>query len=85
MLADVRDKLVKSIDILLDINKVSNELINSFDPYMVTDSGKVLKFRIHDPESNMKLNLFSRNKQVELSDDFINYLQNNPGFEFRLA
>ena len=33
----------------------------------------------------MKLNLFSRNKQVQLSDDFINYLKNNPGFEFRLA
>jgi len=85
MLADVRDKLVKSIDIFLDINQVSDALINSFEPYTVNESGKVLKFRIHDPESNMKLNLFSRNKQVQLSDDFINYLKNNPGFEFRLA
>ena len=48
MLADVREKLVKSIDILLDINKVSDELINSFEPYTVNESGKVLKFRIHD-------------------------------------
>ena len=85
MLADVRDKLVKSVDILLDINQVSDELINSFEPYTVNESGKLLKFRIHDPESNMNLNLFSRNKQVQLSDDFINYLKNNPGFEFRLA
>ena len=85
MLADVRDKLVKSIDIFLDINQVSNALINSFEPYTVNESGKVLKFRIHDPESNMKLNLFSRNKQVQLTDEFINYLQNSPGFEFRLA
>ena len=85
MLADVRDKLVKSIDISLNINQVSDELINSFEPYTVNESGKVLKFRIHDPESNMKLNLFSRNKQVQLSDEFINYLKNNPGFEFRLA
>ena len=85
MLADVRDKLVKSIDISLNINQVSDELINSFEHYTVNESGKVLKFRIHDPESNMKLNLFSRNKQVQLSDEFINYLKNNPGFEFRLA
>lgn len=85
MLADVRDKLVKSIDISLNINQVSDELINSFEPYTVNESGKVLKFHIHDPESNMKLNLFSRNKQVQLSDEFINYLKNNPGFEFRLA
>jgi DNA polymerase-3 subunit alpha len=85
MLADVRDKLVKSINISLDINRLSNELIDSFEPYTVNDSGKMLKFHIHDPESNMKLNLFSRNKQVQLTDEFINYLQNSPGFEFRLA
>lgn len=85
MLADVRDKLVKSVDILLDINRVSNELITSFEPYTVNESGKVLKFQIRDEESNMNLNLFSRNKQVRLTDEFIDYLKNNPDFEFRLA
>ena len=85
MLADVREKLVKSVDILLDINRVSNELISSFEPYTVNESGKVLKFQIRDDESNMNLNLFSRNKQVRLTDEFIDYLKNNPDFEFRLA
>ena len=85
MLADVREKLVKSVDILLDINRVSSELISSIEPYTVKESGKTLKFQIRDDESNMNLNLFSRNKQVRLTDDFIDYLQNNPDFEFRLA
>lgn len=85
MLADIRDKLVKSIDISLNVNEVSDELIESFERYTVNTNGKILKFRIHDPESNMKLNLFSRNKHVELSDEFIDYLKNNPKFEFRLA
>ncbi len=85
MLADVREKLVKSVNISLDINRLSDELIDSFDQFTVNDSGKILKFQIHDPESNIKLNLFSRNKQVELTDEFINYLQDSPGFEFRLA
>ncbi len=85
MLADVREKLVKSIDVSLNINQVSSELIDSFERYTVNESGKVLKFKIHDPETNMKLNLFSRNKQVLLSDEFINFLQDNPSFEFRLA
>ena len=85
MLADVRDKLVKSVDILLDINHISNELISSFESYTVNESGKTLKFQIRDEESNMNLNLFSRNKQVRLTPEFIDYLQNNPDIEFRLA
>ncbi|MDF1574547.1 MAG: DNA polymerase III subunit alpha [Bacteroidales bacterium] len=85
MLADVRDKLVKSVDISLDINQITDELIDSFERYTVNEKGKILKFRIFDPESNMHLNLFSRNKQVQLNDEFVNYLKENPGFEFRLA
>ncbi len=85
MLADVREKLVKSVDISLNINQISEELIESFERHTVNERGKILKFQIHDPESNMKLNLFSRNRQVQLNDEFINYLKDNPGFEFRLA
>jgi len=85
MLADIREKLVKSVDVSLDINQVSGELIESFERYTVNESGKILKFRIYDPESNMKLNLFSRNRQVQLTDEFINFLKDNPGFEFRLG
>jgi DNA polymerase-3 subunit alpha len=85
MLADVRDKLVKSVDITLDIDKVSNELVESFERYTVNTNGKILKFRINDPESNLQLNLFSRNKHVLLTDEFVTFLRDNPRFEFRLA
>jgi DNA polymerase-3 subunit alpha len=85
MLADVRDKLVKSVDISMDIKEVSDELIESFERYTVNSNGKILKFKINDPESNLQLNLFSRNKHVQLSDEFITYLVDNPRFEFRLA
>ncbi|MCK4746084.1 MAG: DNA polymerase III subunit alpha, partial [Bacteroidales bacterium] len=85
MLADVREKLVRSLDIFLDINQISSELIDEIARYTVTENGKILKFHIRDPESNMKVNLFSRKRHVELTDEFMDYLQGNPGFEFRLA
>ena len=85
MLADIREKLVKSVDVSLNINQLKSDLIDVLEAYTVKEGGKILKFSIHDPDNNMKLNLFSRNKQVALSDEFINYLQDNPGFEFRLA
>ena len=85
MLSDVRDKLVKSVNISLDISKISQELIDEIESYTVNDKGKILKFQIHDPSSQMNLNLFSRKKQVELNDKFVDYLQNSSGFEFSLS
>jgi len=85
MLADVRDKLVKSVDISLNINNVTDDLIDSIESHTVKESGKILKFQVYDPESNVNVNLFSRNRQVMLTDDFINYLKDNPEFEFRFA
>ena len=85
MLADVRDKLVRSVDISVEINQVSRELIETFERYTVNENGKILKFRIHDPETNTKVNLFSRKKHVVLTDEFMDYLQNSTGFDFILA
>jgi len=85
MLADVREKLVRSVDITLDINQISRELISEFERYTVSENGKILKFQVVDPDSSMKVNLFSRNKKVELTDDFMDYLKNQAGFEFHLA
>jgi len=85
MLADVRDKLVKSVDVSLNINQINPIIVDKLESFTVKEGGKILKFHIHDQDSNMQLKLFSRNKQVELNDEFINYLKDNPGFEFRLA
>lgn len=85
MLADVREKMVKSVDVSLNINQLNADLIDSLEAHTVKEGGKILKFNIHDPDHQLQLNLFSRNRQVQLTDEFINYLQDNPGFEFRLA
>lgn len=85
MLADVREKLVRSVDLMMDINRISRGLIEEIEKYTVSENGKVLKFRIHDPDSQMKVNLFSRKKQVALTDDFMDFLQENAEFEFRLT
>ncbi len=85
MLADVRDKLVRSVDISLNISQITSRLIEELEHYTVNEKGKILKFLVEDPESKLKVNLFSRNKHVDLSDEFMDYLRNNPGFEFRFG
>ena len=85
MLADVREKLVRSVDLMVDINRINQGMIDKIDSYTVQDNGKVLKFHIHDPDSQMKVNLFSRKKQVALTDAFMEFLKENSDFEFRLT
>jgi DNA polymerase-3 subunit alpha len=85
MLADVREKLIRSVDLVVDINRVNRELIEEIDRFTVSENGKLLRFKIHDPESQLQVNLFSRKKQVALTDEFIDFLKDNPAFEFRLT
>lgn len=85
MLADVREKLVKSVNISMNVSRISKEFMDEIERYTVNERGKILKFSIIDPDSNTKLNLFSRKKQVLINDEFIDYLQNKSGFEFSLT
>jgi DNA polymerase-3 subunit alpha len=85
MLSDVREKLVRSVDLLLDIGNINRELMDRIDRYTVREHGKILRFKIQDPESRMKIDLFSRNKQVALTDEFMEFLKESTDFEFRLA
>ena len=85
MLSDIREKLVKSVNLIMDINRIRPELMDELERFTVQDSGKILKFQLHDPESQMKLKLFSRKKQVLLTDEFMNYLKEGRDFDFRLA
>ncbi len=85
MLADVRDKLVRSVDLSVDINRINSELIEAIDRYTVRENGKILKFHVRDQESQMNVNLFSRNKQVALTDDFLDFLKGSTEFDFRFS
>ena len=85
MLADVREKLVRSLNITLDINQITGELIEEIERHTVPENGKILKISVQDPESQMKVNLFARNRHVDLNDQFMEYLRKEAGYEFRLA
>ena len=73
------------MDITLGIDQVSGELVDELERYTVSEHGKILRFMIHDPQSNTSIRLFSRKKHVLLDDSFMDYLQNSAVFEFRFA
>ena len=85
LLSEVREKMVRAVDLSIPLSAVNEDLIAELEQHTVASKGKVLKINITDPETNLKVNLFSRNRQVELNEEFIEYLNNTPEIEFRLV
>ena len=85
LLADVLDKLVRSVDLYVDVDRLNESLIQSLEEHTVSGKGKTLKFFIRDPETNIQVRLFSRNRHVLMEEPFLEYLQSATDFEFKLS
>jgi DNA polymerase-3 subunit alpha len=85
LLSEVREKTVKAVDLSIPLSAVNEDLINELEQHTVHSRGKTLKINITDPETNLRVNLFSRNRQVDLTEEFIEYLNSVPEIEFRLV
>jgi DNA polymerase-3 subunit alpha len=85
MLADVREKMVKAVQLNIGIEKISEKLLAALEQFTVNADGKILKMRVTDSESNLTINMFSRNKQVSLTEEFLEFLENNSEINFRLV
>lgn len=85
MLANIRNEMVKSISIIVPVQLVTNDLITEIKEHTENKKGKVeLKFKIIDRTENISLELFSRNQRIDLTEEFISYLQNSREIEFKL-
>lgn len=85
MLDDVRDKMVKAVKLNIDIGRLNEKFLQELEKFTVHSEGKILKLTVSDEESNISVNLFSRNKQVDLSEEFIGFLQGLQDVEFKLV
>jgi DNA polymerase-3 subunit alpha len=85
LLNNVRDELINNIQLKLPMDELSEELIEKLKSY--TNNGKAnTNFRVTviDNTENIAVDLFSRQKRIELSDDFFNFLIQHPEIEFKL-
>lgn len=84
LLEDVR-KNIKRIVLKISIDILTDELIKELEQYVKNNTGKTsLEFLIYNPEDKIYVEMFSRSNNVYLSDDFIEYLQNNSDIEFKI-
>ena len=64
---------------------LNEQIINEIDKFSTQKQGSArLKFMVHDREDNLYIEMFSRNKRVNLSDELIKFLEAQPEIDFKL-
>ncbi len=88
MLSEVMNDLVKAIRITLPAESVNDKFIDQMLEFIVKhdkkSKAKHLRFQIVDTETNMKIDLFSRNNYIELNDYVISFLENTEEIKYSL-
>lgn len=81
LLADAKENLFKNITLSLPIENITPEFISEFSKILKTSKGKIiLNLELEDKKNNSEINVYSRNHQIKLSDEVVEYLENNKYF-----
>jgi len=85
LLSSVKDELIKSVTLKINAEIISPELINDLRELIRQNKGETeLKFMFIDNEDKISLPMFSRTMRVRLNNEFISYLDDHPGIEYKV-
>jgi len=86
LLHEAKEKMIKSVDVKLPIDKLSDELIEELVTLAKENEGtKSLKFLVYDPATKIWVQLFSRSFKISPNKSFIEYLEKHEDLEYRIA
>lgn len=85
LLSSVKDELIKSVTLKINIETVNQAMINDLLELMKENKGETeLKFLFYDQEDKISLSMFSRTIRVRLNNELISYLDDYPGIEYKV-
>jgi DNA polymerase-3 subunit alpha len=85
LLSSVKDELIKSVTIKIDVADLNRELINTLTEFFRRNKGETeLKFMFTDHEDKIALPMFSRKIRIRLNNELINFLEDQPGIEYKV-
>ncbi len=85
MLSEIREEGFSKISLKVPVDFVSDDFITSLGDYTTTKGKVLLKFMIFDKEKNVSVEMFSRTKKVDLTDEFIGFLKTNEEIEYKVS
>ena len=85
LMDEVREKYFKSITVKIPLSVLTGEIITDLERLTLNTKGKsLLRFDIYDFETNMVVNLFSRNTRIEITDDLLAYFEKHDDLVFKI-
>jgi len=85
LLDEVREKYFKSITVKIPLSALSGDIISDLERLTLSSKGKTqLRFDIYDLETNMVVNLFSRNTRIEITDELLTYFEKHEDLVFKI-
>ncbi len=74
-LSNVKDEMLKSVSLMLPLERITDEWISELNARAEANKGNTtLRFKIIDPETNLVVEMFSRKQRINLSVEFVEYL-----------
>lgn len=88
VLTEARKDLVKAVLLSMNLENLNEIFIQNLQSFLVKQDknakAKLLRFRIVDNETNIKIDMFSRNQLVDISEEFFNFLESFGEVEYTL-
>jgi DNA polymerase-3 subunit alpha len=85
LMEEVREKYFKSITVKIPLSVLTGDVISDLERLTLNSKGKsLLRFDIYDLETNMVVNLFSRNTRIEITDDLLAYFEKHDDLVFKI-
>lgn len=85
LLSSVKDELIKSVTIRIKTENIDGAMINELKELVHENKGETeLKFLFIDADDKLSLPMFSRTLRVRLNNEFISWLDDRPGIEYKV-
>ncbi len=85
LLSSVKDELIKTVTIKINPENINAEMISELKELIRENKGETeLRFLFLDPEDKISLPMFSRTLRVRLNNEFISFLDDHPGIEYKV-
>lgn len=85
LLSSVKDELISSVTLKINPEFINTEMINELKEQINMNKGETeLRFLFLEPDDRISLQMFSRSIRVRLNNEFISYLDDHPGIEYKV-
>ncbi len=85
LLTDVREELLKKFSIKVPVESIDENFIDEIEKFSEKSKGKTpLYFVVYDIEENIHVQLFSRSRKIEVSNEFLNFIEKNLEMEYEV-